>query len=884
MKIDIIFGLTVAFVALATTPVAAVETPREAIRAQQSLHVLKAAPVKARRTGLVQAPTFNRDVDALVMIRLQNNWESDSEPDYITFGQAFAPGVLKPENMIAVRYGETILPAQIDVKALHDDGSVRHAAVTISTPGVEAGDDIQGALIKEAPGVNQDFNATALISKNFEMSASLRFYYADETTSDFIVDVRKLALSSLEEGAVDIWLDGPLVKEFRIEKSAAPHLLLRFDIRVYRDGDIKTDVIASNEKTFSPGQRESVYDVTIGTKDGSVFSEKKVGHYRASTWRRSFWTGSQPLLFVVNDIETFIDARALAPLDVSLGVAADSTARDDRLLSNLPLLSPALIKQNMRAPGGRADIGIYTQWAATYLVAQTEAAARVMFANADAAGAVPWHFIDESTGAPVRIDQRRKFWADPRGLEKKYASDQPHKDIFSSSDGGWTPDQAHKPALTFVPYLVTAERYYADELAMQAAWSVFGKWPHLREGGLKVLDVQQVRGSAWTLRDLSDAAFILPDNHPLKEYFHTALNENLEAMVEKYIVRRAMSEANELEGYFEELIEREPERISPWQNDFLVLALWLEARRGDGRSEKLLRWADNFQSGRFLEADFDPMRGTSYALAAKAAISQRPYGRWSEVAERSYGGDRGSKLLQMEGYPDLASGYVSSAYASLTAIASQTGSLSAYEAFGWLARESKNYVLWDAEVHGSVQKENRFLFRLRLPGGDYVSRKDLGRRKGGEGPDILLGGGGGDGLDGGASGDIIFGFKGDDELRGGPGSDVLYGGRGDDHLEGAAGNDHLIGGDGVDVLVGGEGRDVFAYLRGPYADDRIKDFNPEIDVIGLSDYAPIPVEKALSHVHDTPAGAMLELGNEGSILFSGVKKSALSAANFSWIQ
>ena len=67
------------------------------------------------------------------------------------------------------------------------------------------------------------------------------------------------------------------------------------------------------------------------------------------------------------------------------------------------------------------------------------------------------------------------------------------------------------------------------------------------------------------------------------------------------------------------------------------------------------------------------------------------------------------------------------------------------------------------------------------------------------------------------------------------GSDKLYGGAGNDILYGQGGNDLLVGGAGDDILFGGAGADTFAWQKGDFGKDVIKDFNvAEGDTIDLS--------------------------------------------------
>lgn len=674
----------------------------------------KLSPVQSQKSGIIAAPKFASVAGALLNFRLENNWKEASAADYLTFGQAFPVGALPYGAGLVARFGATDLPVQIDVKALHPDGSIRHAAITIETPPLKGGAKIDGALIPAMIEQTAPVDAIAISKERYDFPVAVDF-----GEQMFSMNARSALVAELAKAKPDYWLNGPLVREVRLEQDAAPHLKLRYDVRVYRDGDIRTSVAFSNEKTFSPGVRDVSYDVAIG---GGALAEPVLQH-RSSVWRRLFWTGSQPKLHLVRDLQPMIASGALLPVDSSQGAAAAVIASNDAASRDQKPLASALINKYMPTTGGRGEIGIYPQWTALYLVAQTEPSIRAMLANAEVAGAVPWHFIDEKTSAPISVELRKKFWGDPRGLEEWYKPDQPNADLFKSSDGGWTADHSHQAALSYVPYLVTADRFYADELAMQAAWTLAGRWPDLREGGLKAFDFEEVRATAWSMRDLSDAAFILPDRYPSKIYFNKALRQSLAAMKDKYVVKRAMKGAGEVEGYIEEMIDREPERISPWQNDYVALSLWLAARRGEKDAAALLAWAENFQAGRFLSADFDIKRATD-EFHAKDAATQKPFATWKEVAAHTYG--KAAPVKEMEGYPTMAAGYVGSAYAALTAIASETHSPRAIAALERLAKETAALPLWSAADSG-VTASPQFLFMLTKADGSYVTRADVAR-------------------------------------------------------------------------------------------------------------------------------------------------------------
>jgi hemolysin type calcium-binding protein len=87
-------------------------------------------------------------------------------------------------------------------------------------------------------------------------------------------------------------------------------------------------------------------------------------------------------------------------------------------------------------------------------------------------------------------------------------------------------------------------------------------------------------------------------------------------------------------------------------------------------------------------------------------------------------------------------------------------------------------------------------------------------KRGGSGPDTLIGTLAGDVLRGLTGNDVLKGLRGDDCLYGGGGNDRLLGNRGNDTLAGGTGNDRLAGGRGRDSLRGGGGNDLISSRDG----------------------------------------------------------------------
>ncbi len=813
-----------------------------------------AFPAPKSKAGILSAPRFAGSADALARFRLDNPFSSASPRGFTTFGAVFRKGALRPGATVVARFGAATAPAQIDAKTLYADGSILHAAVTLEAPALSAGASLEGVL-ESGGAALAPFDAAAA-DLSLPVSVTLREPRGNRTVT---IDAGKLADDAFRAAAAKPWLNGPLAREIRIETPIAPHLLLRVDARLYRDGARQFSLAFSNEKSFSPGPRDLVYDIAIGQTGAPVFARQGVNQHRASVWRTIVRTRTAPKLHVAQDLSAMIESGALAPVDVSQGASADAIADLYARSAGGAPLGAAALERYFPTTGGRGDIGMSPQWAALYLVAQTPAAFEAMIANAEAAGAVPWHMRDERTGLPVSLLSRPKFWADPRGLEDQYAPDRPHPDLFAGSDGGWTPDLAHAPALAAIPYLVTADRHYADEVATQGAFALYGRWPALRAGGLITTDVEQVRDTAWALRDLSNAAFLLPDADPMKAYFSKALRTNLAAMKQKYVDRRTSRSAGELEGYLDEANDREPERISPWQNDYVALALAAAARRGEADARSLLVWSTRFHAGRFLADGFDPAYGTAYLFRAKDGPTQRRIGAWKDVFTRSFG--PGAPAIDgADGYPTMAAGYVGSAAAALTAIASETDSPQALEALAQLLRQSADAPFWSTTATAGVAAEPQFLFTLSLRGGAVISRDAIGAKPAPKRSSFTYGSNGKDTLAASPFADALFGGPGGDQLSGGGGDDDLFGGAGDDVLDGGQGDDRLSGGAGRDIFHVGAGR------------DRILDFDPQSDVLVAAQFGQ-------GAAQDTTSGALIALGGGASVILEHVSAANLRPDN-----
>ena len=106
--------------------------------------------------------------------------------------------------------------------------------------------------------------------------------------------------------------------------------------------------------------------------------------------------------------------------------------------------------------GDRDDIGPITNPNAQWLISQDRAAAARCSGAGECGGQHSMAFLlAEARTTTSRSMTIRRLWGDPRGTP---TLTQP------MNDQSWGIDTAHQPNLSFVPYLLTGERFHLDQL------------------------------------------------------------------------------------------------------------------------------------------------------------------------------------------------------------------------------------------------------------------------------------------------------------------------------------------------------------------------------------------------------------------------------------
>ena len=500
-------------------------------------------------------------------------------PGWVTFGQAV------PQGMASAGLKIGSLDTQTDVKTTWSDGSIRFAVLTANVLAagnyaVTAAPSVGGPLTPSLPTASVALNIGGVV-----FTANL-----------------PAALSS------DRWLSGPLVYEGRdvvapisaADSSAHPFLRVIFDTRVYMSGDGRVDVTVENVLN-KVGATTVTYDVAI-TVNSTQFSQSGVEHFYLTRWRKVFDVGPGMRGVVTPDMTPFNVSRALPKYLSLVGTQVDNPTGP-----TYGILQPGTLDPNMPAHGGNPDLAPFPDWTARYLVHKDPGQRQFVLANGDLAGSWPVHVREPEPGVGtysgvgperlISLNQRPLLWYDARArtdfmdagvtltdgtvtgnattpLDYIKGTPLPIREYGSTVPGPGQspliPDNAHQPSLAYVPYLLTGDRYYGEEMAFWANYGILRTRPADGVRGVGgILANNEVRGYGWALRNIADAAAFYP-GAAVNQYLSQKVQANLQ-----FLDANANSQDSVINPFKILWIGYRPEPgfISLWEQTYLAYAI-----------------------------------------------------------------------------------------------------------------------------------------------------------------------------------------------------------------------------------------------------------------------------------------------------------------------
>jgi hypothetical protein len=582
----------------------------------------------------------------------------------LTFGQPFRAGDLPSSSgLIATDSNGASVPLQMDEVSSHTDGSVRFAVLSTQLSNLQASQPRIVNFFKAAKSTSTP-SVPANPAWNLTVEADLT--NSDGSVTTYTARPQALLQAQIASGAGKR-LSGAVANEYTVvtpfvsaSNVTHPHLVARIHVRLYEGGNrIRSEVVMENARTFVSGPGNLTYAMRIKQGSTTLHSQPRFTHYHHARWRKVVWTGSAtPNFRVRHHMPYFMASRMVPNYDLSLKIPETVLAADANSLANADTspMGPVYIQPYFPQTGGRSDIGPLPRWAALYLVSQDDRARASMLANGDASGSVPIHYRDETDG-----DQAVSIEKYP-GLSVRFGNSSPSVPAGSGSTI-YSVDAAHQPSLAYVPYLITGDAYYQEEVMFWAAYNVAMRNPDYRgrEQGLVYSD--EVRGTAWSLRSVAEAAFALPDNHPRKATFKRHLGNNLSWFAANYKPNARLTALGAIRNPY-----GNGRSTGPWQNDFVSVVFSFIASNGESAAMTTLAEISKFNVGRFL----NDANGFCASQAAGyywdwADASGNEHNTWRTFYNANNSASCSS--LAASGYPNEAGGYAAYARGMLGAAA-----------------------------------------------------------------------------------------------------------------------------------------------------------------------------------------------------------------------
>src|SRR6267143_517651 len=522
----------------------------------------------------------------------------------VTFGQPFKLGDVPSGSTLAARLSGsgTAIPLQVDAKSTNADGSLRHAILTTRIPNLAArGTQTIELFVTPSSASSAPVALADLLATNFDAAVSLSVSGAVYQAS-----AKQLLQAS---SSPRTWLSGPVTTEWLISTPLKtysglthPHLAVNFAIRAYNGMDsVRVDISIENNTAFVATPQNYTYDATVTVGGNTAYTKSALNHYAQSRWRKVFWWAKDPGAVVKLNTAYLLGTPAVPNYDPSIVVPESALSTMSWAIPTTDPMQSGPVVQYMPTTGSRPDIGPLPQWGARYILTMDPRARAVTLGVGDLAGSWPIHYPDEATGLPVSLDTHPNITLQSVSGYENFPA------CGGSCATPYTPDSAHQPELAYLPFLVTGDFYYLEELHFWANWNMIQWSPNYRGFAKGLINFDQLRGQAWSLRTLADAAYITPDSHPMKQYFMTRVQNNVSNYVNEIPSQPTLGFIGD--GFA--IINNTT--MAPWEDDFFTFTAGRLVEMGFSSAQPLRDWKTKFIWGRFSnEPTFCRFDATNY--------------------------------------------------------------------------------------------------------------------------------------------------------------------------------------------------------------------------------------------------------------------------------
>jgi hypothetical protein len=557
----------------------------------------------------------------------------------VPFAQLFVQGDLDPADPVLIRRDDTTaeIRTQINVLTTWPDGSVKHALMALECPSLANGVTLVCSLYKgeshSSPGSNINM-ATALSGR----TASIVHTPASGGAHTFN------PLASI--GSPD-WWSGPLYASKRVQLMPIPStnmggvtsVRLCVDVGISKDGVLDLDVSTRNDLVQKVGGGIATYARTISIDGVTLHSFSQFAHqmYGWMTRRASRASGgaapTRP--WITHDVQYLYRTNLVPRFDTSLGVLESRyTTNVINVLAagnlSLPYDNWGMARNGGQV-GGRPEIGRLTYSGMLWLLTGRATAQQLAQIHSEVEPLKPYNHHNEGLDRPLNCVDAPKWTSgtvnqntSPAGTDLAVAVGYPSDQRPTTDATNYmTNEEAHQGAYHAPVFWLSGRRMAADSLASRASWCSTAQDDRYRSNQAinwrnDVPDpatgyawaanynqagavASQARGRAWTIRDTSMAAAVLPDAWPNRSWYVDNAKAQINVLATQIpainaqcgdmagLVRTASGQNTVFIGY---------EHTANWMNAYLRWSVMMAAEMGDvGQpAADLADWLISFQA------------------------------------------------------------------------------------------------------------------------------------------------------------------------------------------------------------------------------------------------------------------------------------------------
>lgn len=524
--------------------------------------------VTAPAPGPAPAPAVAATTGGIASASLSSVAGASSEP--VSFGLALKEGAFPAAAGITVAGLDS---HQVQVRNAWPDGSAKFVLVS-GRATIPAGSAIAATLLRGAASSGVALTEANLLASGVD--ATLQFGGGPVMTLSSLIGVAAVsdATGLTTAGRVRQLVAGPQMSAWLYAcrlSSGNAHVIGWMEVRFYGGNKVQVLPWVENGFTRVAGCAGQIGTLTFALGGATRFTQAGVhvgNHCRVvaqDTAGCGHWAGVAPDLYVAPDPSYLQDTR-LVPR-----YSADTSASTSRLNGLTQAYSPTTYGQLASSPrdvlgngtnngefdagmsnaGYHAGIGVLPEWDAFYLTSKADQRARnAVLANAMGYGRYGVHFRDEVTLRPVSpADVPNKTLPQSSNHNiadvgaNQYGGAETLPTVASVDDGSgnqikpeyWA--QTHHPSAGFLAYLLTGHEFFL-ELSQFVAGTCFLRQNNIHRDygqGLQKTHMETVRGQAWALRSIFQAATISVDGSSLQSAFSTIAANNISSYHTTYI-------------------------------------------------------------------------------------------------------------------------------------------------------------------------------------------------------------------------------------------------------------------------------------------------------------------------------------------------------------